>query len=385
MSASLPFDDSIMQIVQQFGLGPYDSAEEDEHGEDSNKRKPQKTLPDGGGGSVLLSEPEVFQSYPATLTTFASDCRDYATWLHWKALEMAEDPRREVNLSPFGPTPEFLELSRRMRGASGTLPGDSDRPPSGRKPEDRVLGPGVQSVSKSGLPSDAGNPPARSDYYDRMRQGLDRAPDPDGALLWPDEDSGAYASGASELPEAMKDEDSEDNYLGGLGNAWSGFVVEDQAGSAGFPSTDYLENANYPRDDRDGGGYIMASKGRVATNFGLVKELTDAFIKAFGKKDLTRRHVMAFLKRVGQSQYLASDIIRCLKLSHKIYVKDVLDEFPVARTASSHVTLAGTRDAVIDLEVQHLAEPDTARELRRCAASLSDVVALVERLGVSDG
>ncbi len=363
MSSELPFDSALNQAVQQFGLGPYDSAEEDEHGEDTNKRAPKKTLPDGGGPCQPLAEPETFQSYPTTPSTFASVRHDgsqagYARWL-WSTLQTAV----------------------------GLVPGDEDRPPASRRPADDVLGPGVPSVSKTQLPSDADNPSARSDYYDRMRQGLDRAPDPDGAALWADEDSGAYAGEKKDsLPAEAKNESSKDNSLGALGNAWSGYVVDEQAGPMGFPSEDLLENVNYPRDDRDGGGYIMAAgQGRVATNLSLVEELTDAFVKAFGKKDLTRRHVMAFLKASGKSQYLASDIIRCLKLSYKVYVKDVLDEFPVAKTASGQaLTLAHTRDALVELEIQNIADPDTARELRRCAASLSDVVAIVERSGVSN-
>lgn len=355
MSSSLPFEDALQKVVQQFGLGPYDSSEEDEHGEDSNKREPKKSLPDGGGGSVLLAEPEVMQSYPSTPTTFAS-----------------------VRL------PQF-----RYYAAAAIVPGDADRPSPGHSGEDDTLAPGVPSVSNSQLPNDGDNPSARSDYSDRMRQGLDRAPDPDGAAIWADEDAGAYAGEKKSLPDEAKNEVSRDNSLGALGNAWSGYVLNEEAGPQAFPSTDYLEDSNYPRSDRDDGGYVMASQGRVATNIGLVQELTDAFIKACGKKDLTRRHVMAFLKSVGKSQYFASDVIRCLKLSHKVYVKDVLDEFPVAKTASSHTpaspTLATTRGTLIELEIAHMADPDTAKELRRCAASLSDVIALVERSGVSNG
>lgn len=352
MSSKLPFEKALEKAVQQFGLGPYDSAEDDEHGGDSNERHPKKSLPDGGGGSQLLADPEVFSSYPDTPTTFAS-----------------------VRLPSF-----------RYYSAAAGVPGDADAEPFGHGPEDDTLVPGVKSTSKSQLPNDAGNPSARSDHYDRMRQGLERAPDPDASGLWADEDAGVYAAETESLPDEAKNESSRENWLGGLGNAWSGFVVDEQAGAQAFPSTEYVEDANYPRSDRDGGGYIMASQGRVATNLRIVEELTDAFVKAFGKKDLTRRHVMAFLQSVGKSQYFASDVIRCLKLSHKVYVKDVLDEFPVMKTASGPApTLAGTRDALIALEVEHMTDLETARELRRCAASLSDVVAIVERSGVSHG
>lgn len=390
MTAELPLGEILNQVVQQFGLGPYDSSEEDEHGEDSNAHIPKKSLPDGGG--PCSPDVETLTSYPTAPapTAFASVRLEgfsafdpaYEVWLRQKAEEL-RTTTGGLNLYPYGSTPEYRALAMEIRGTA-EIPGDFDRPPVSRRPADDVIGPGVQPVSNSQLPNDGGNPAARSDYYDRMRQGLDRAPDPAASGLWADDDKGAYASDVETLPTEPKNETEMDNSLGALGNAWSGRVVDEQAGAQAFPSTDYLEDVNYPRSDRDGGGYTMASgHRRVSTNIGLVEEMTDALVKRFGKKDLTRRHVMAFLKEAGRSQYFASDIIRCLKLSHKVYVKDVLDEFPVTKTASSTPatpTLATTRDALIDLEVHHMADLGTAKELRRCAASLSDVIAKVERM-----
>lgn len=365
MTASLPFDNALEEVVQQLGLGPYDASRDDGDGEaaDDGPRVPKKSLPDGGG-PCIQDGAETFTSYPSesvqASTAFASvkfDAEgDYQAWLY--------------------------RAQRDGRVAVGILPGDADRPPQGRNKgrPDETVDSVVHSESNSQLPNDAGNPSARSDYYDGKRQGLERAPDPKSSQIWADEDSGAYAGEKKSLPQEPKLETETDNYLGALGNAWSGRVVDDQSGATGYPTQDYSENVDFPRSDLDGGGKIMASGQRIATNIGTVEELTAALIKRYGKKDLTRRHVMAFLKEVGKSQYFASDVIRCLKLSHKVYVKDVLDEFPVLKTASSLPSIASTRSKLVDLEILHMSEPETAGVLRRCAASLTDVIAKVERM-----
>lgn len=334
MTASLPFDSALEEVVQQLGLGPYDASRDDGDGEaaDDGPRAPKKSLPDGGG-PCIQDGAETLISYPAenaqTPTAFASVKfaaeGDYQAWLRQRRTRIGGKPRE----------------------------------------------------SNSQLPNDAGNPVARSDYYDRMKQGQERAPDPKSSQVWADEDSGAYAG--ESLPQEGKLEVETKNSLDAIGNAWSGKVIDDQSGATGHPTEDYLENVDFPRSDLDGGGKIMASGQRIATNIGIVEELTAALIKRYGKKDLTRRHVMAFLKEAGKSQYFASDVIRCLKLSHKVYVKDVLDEFPVLKTASSLSSIASTRGKLVDLEILHMSEPETAKELRRCAASLTDVAAIVER------
>jgi hypothetical protein len=75
---------------------------------------------------------------------------------------------------------------------------------------------------------------------------------------------------------------------------------------------------------------------RTANSHNIASQLAGDFIKKYGKKNVTRRHVLAFLQEEGQAfrQYLASEIIRCLKLNHKVYIEDVMDKFPVAKTAS---------------------------------------------------
>ena len=125
--------------------------------------------------------------------------------------------------------------------------------------------------------------------------------------------------------------------------------------------------------------YKVAS--RQATNINLVTDLTSQFLKACGKKDLTKRHVLAFLQSLGHPQFLSSDIIRCLKLSHEVYVKDVLDEFPVHRqTTASQTSIASLRDKLIQLEIDNVLDPKVSSVYRRCAANLSRVIVDLERL-----
>jgi len=124
---------------------------------------------------------------------------------------------------------------------------------------------------------------------------------------------------------------------------------------------------------------------RRATNILLVSDLTQDFMKKFGKKELTRRHVMAFLSNLNQPQFLASDIIRCLKLRHSVFVKDVLDEFPIAKTASDGmVSISSILGELIKLETSATI-PETSSKLKHCVASLSSVIADLKMLEVGDG
>jgi hypothetical protein len=125
---------------------------------------------------------------------------------------------------------------------------------------------------------------------------------------------------------------------------------------------------------------------RQATNINQVVALTKDFLKEAGKKGLTKRHVLAFLQSRGLPQYLSSDIIRCLKLSHNVFVKDVLDEFPVARAASTagNTTVARVRNKLIDLECRYVLQPEVAGVLRRLAANLTRALIDMDRIA-SDG
>jgi hypothetical protein len=302
----------------------------------------------------------------------------------------------------------------------------------------------VSDIHHSELPNDSDNPSARSDYYDTMMPGhagsTRKSFDTD--YIAPTEDMGAYAgkkknSEDSELPSVVKNDETMDDWLQDLGNFWSGKEIEDLSNPQGFPTTDFSENVDFDRSDNQDGGTIVplgdskmfASGGfsmntRQATHITQVVGLTKDFLKEAGKKDLTKRHVLAFLTQRGLPQYLSSDIIRCLKLSHNIHVKDVLDEFPVYREASMNryaedkkkcdtcdgpldsqgyctdhncpankytipakktsaaqqTSVARARRAIIDLECKHVLEPEVSSVLRRCAADLTRVLIDMETL-----
>lgn len=347
MGSSLPVESAADKAVQEFGIGTYDSDNgtgmlgEDSEGVRSEKNPRGKSLPDAGGSPASL--PETLQSYPGS---FAS---------------------------------AFREAMLALRRATGMLPGDVDAGTTHQHPDTGRVDSVVPSTAQSKLPSDEDNPSARSDYYDRMTVGLT-------GDEWAGEDSGAYAS--SELPGEAKNEVTVDNGLSGAGNAWSGTVTQDQSGEAGHPTDSFRENVDYLREDLLSGGEIsIASEAKMrktATNHELVGQLAQSFLKKYGRKDLTRRHVMAFLTSEGQHQYLASDVIRCLKLRHSVLLKDVLDEFPAIKTASG-LSMASVRDRLIELESVYVAKPEVAYHLRRCAASISQVIADLERFEGRNG
>jgi hypothetical protein len=198
----------------------------------------------------------------------------------------------------------------------------------------------------------------------------------------------------------MDNDASMEDFLGALGNWWSGFIVEDQNVPQGFPSEDLLENSAYPKsNDETSGGRILAhvdtsntplntgkDMNRTATNLELVGDLAKEFLKEFGKKDLVRRHVLSFLTGKGLPQYLASDIIRCLKHRHKVTFPDVMDTFPVKTASDSKVAgLVGSWEKFIQLEHKHILEPEVASKFRRCAANLAHVIAGLERLEDENG
>jgi hypothetical protein len=336
MPSSLPTTDTIDKAVNTFGIGTYDSQRDNDgdHGEDSERREPEgETLPQEGGP-----------------------------------------------LDPFGPDRLLSypqEYTSQGKHASALMPGDLDRPPTKRRPTDDTQESPVETVADSDLPDDADNPSAHSDYYDHMKMGAVED-------MWAKEDDGAYVSQESKLPGVLKNEETMDDYLQSLGNYWSGYEVEDVSGAQGFPSTDFSENIDIDRSDNQDGGRILAM--RTATDLQLVTELTQEFLDEFGNKNLTRRHVMAFLTDRGRPQYLASDIIRCLKHNHKLVIPDVLDTFPIAKTASdstatenSYIKVASMRDRLIELQIESVLDTPVSVAFGRCAADLVHVMVLLER------
>lgn len=355
MPSTLPTDSALTKAVKDFGLGTYDSPRDSElHGEDDEKREPEgESLPQEGG----------------PLDPFGPD-----RWLSY----------------PEGPA------TSQGKHASAELPGDEDRPPRRRKPAEDTKDDVVPSIAQSELPSEQDNPSARADYYDDMQIG--KSSD----NMWADEDTGAYVSNEVEsLPTPAENEMTMKNWLDAVGNAWSGYVVEDQNVPRGFPSEDFRENVNFPKTNDPGhGGRVLAGddmrrtydspRTRQATDLQLVEELTKKFLKDHGKTNITRRAVTSFLQNNdrGDRQYLASDIIRCLKLKHKISIPDVLDIFPVSKTASrqaNHAGLATTYEDLINLEIKHLHEPEAASAFRRCAANLARVMADLRKVWSQNG
>ncbi len=348
------------------------------------------------------------------------------------AADLPGDP--DGNFQHFHPKMDTLDA--RVMGVGQTKLPEGDGA-DGRDPG--AISPKVNENlgGASELPSDEDNEAARADYYERLNP-VHAAIVP--SYIAPNEDSGAYTSQSektsdSALPGVEKNDLSMDDWLQSLGNWWSGRVDGDASGRQGYPSTDFAENVDFDKSDQDGGGTVApmgdsrtlamdqsewnkkmdeamkipdessqkaaidslyttlredkksqpkkkASMNRNATNITLVNSLTKDFLKACGKKDLTKRHVLAFLQSLGQPQFLSSDIIRCLKLAHDIHVKDVLDEFPVARTASTvgGTTVAQVRRKLIDLEGEFVLQPEVSSILRRCAANLTRALIDMERL-----
>lgn len=113
-----------------------------------------------------------------------------------------------------------------------------------------------------------------------------------------------------------KNETEQDRMYQG-GNSLSGYTVQDQNDdNQGFP------NLDDPYKNRT----VVSMKKRQATNFVLVNELCDEFLKD-KYTNITKRHVLRFLSIKGQPQYLSSDMIRCLNERKNLAIKDVLGEF----------------------------------------------------------
>ena len=119
---------------------------------------------------------------------------------------------------------------------------------------------------------------------------------------------------------------------------------------------------------------------RIATNIELVRDLTKEFMKEYGKTNIVKRSVLAFLQSKNLPQYLSSDIIRCMKHDHKIVIPDVLDTFPLSENASENVRrLASVHERLVDLSIDNITNPEVSSTLRRCAADMAQAIAKIER------
>lgn len=287
---------------------------------------------------------------------------------HGESLPTRRDPRDlkgdDLIGGPDVPVSEVGKLG------SSDLPGDLDRPPrQKKKPEDSTITSPIESVAQSALPTDKNNPPARSDYYDKTK------------------------IGDTMLPGSINNDQSLDRFLESLGNWWSGWTETDVAQPMSFPKVDRPpeETDKYtsvPMGTASTGNHVM---NRQATNLDLVGTLTSEFLKKHGKKGLTRRHVMAFLRVGGYHQYLASDIVRCLQQRHNIHVADVLDQFPISDVKSKTASVGMKADIVknlveirkgiasIDSDDRHASE-----SLKTCGDNIMKIVAEMVR-GLEDG
>ena len=411
MPSSLPSDDASTKAVDTFGIGMYDSfADGEGHGEDDESREPAgASLPDGGPADGF--DVDFFLSYPQEQALGPKHASSHESC-----------PSCGYSMSQAG---ECLACN-----FVAMLPGDADRPPKGARPADTTLnalgGPASDvRTSESELPSDEGNPVARSDYYDRMVSGSSKVSLDEGRF-WPSEDSGAYVTQEEKDPYEVEPSDEPsipyktkdghyvddngeiescpepefntkaiDNNLQSLGNAWSGYTIQDDATPEGFPSTDFTEEADFldsnpnspevwhlqpfgnTASNRNGDSRMQ----RIATNIELVRDLTKEFMKEYGKTNIVKRSVLAFLQSKSLPQYLSSDIIRCMKHDHKIVIPDVLDTFPLSENASENVRrLASVHEKLVDLSIDSIRNPEVSSTLRRCAADMAQAIAKIERI-----
>lgn len=366
MAAGLPTDSAITKSVDTFGNGTYDSMSDDMlHGENDEETS-DPSLP--GIPNHIHYEPYI--SYPQS----ESSQEKHAT-LFFKKLNN-------------------VLAAHIYKTADSSLPNDGNINPRGvtnpnSNTEGGVLAPtdvtSVVSQDGSELPSDSDNPAARSDYYDDMQTGampiqLNSIED-----MFAKEDSGAYVSSES-LPTSIHNDKYTDNTTSPLGNSDSGLVIEDQNVPYGFPTDPYKETSDTPKSN-DGsipGGTLIASRkftmNRKATDIKWVESLTSDFLKAHGKKNITRRAVTAFLQENGHGdrQYIASDIVRCLKHEHNIIIPDVLDIFPI-KTASGSVDLNAVHSSILSMEIDYLNTPEVSKTLGDCAVNIASTIALLKK------
>lgn len=309
--SSLPTDNALDKAVDTFGLGMYDEAiPKGSRGENSNRKEPLgKSLPDGGG-SYDPYGPDRLLSYPDNMV------------------------------------------------ASARLPGDLDRQPANYK-SDTIEDP-VMTVAYAKLPEGTDGPVARSDYYDRTVTGSI-------SDIWPSHGGDTWANGESNykedsLPTAKQNNKIVQNNTQPLGNFWSGKIIQDQDVPQGFPSTDFNLDKSPTISDSKMGSYT-----KTASNPGLVRELVKKMFAEYGKKDLTKRHCLAFLQKESLPQYLSSEMILCASEDHSVFIKDVLDEFPFKKMASGKLS-----DTLVDAEIKYLRHPEIARVFRLAAAAVMD-------------
>ena len=398
MPSTLPTESAWSKAVKDFGIGPYDGAPDSSmKGENDEHREPTgKSLPDGG--SIDDQPLEYYLGYPQ---------EEAVGWKHASGLLPGD---LSDNRPPRSNNPDW-DTKVDVVPTMGP-PSDSNNAVSDHEEKDYDMDhsklPGGKIPSNpnySQLPS--GNlPVARSDYYDRTVIGtsIDQ--------IWPSDDSGAYVSGtcheyvdvdedtdeedstitsASELPFPGKSDIKMGDFLESFGNANQGFVWEDTSGPIGFPSEEFKENVDFPKSNDGTLGQLVANSNefdslgntmhnsRISTDIKLVISLTKDFIKEFGKKNIVRRHVLSFLQDRSLPQFLASDIIRCMKHQHKVVIPDVMDTFPLAKISSdSRIGLGSIHMDLTNLLVRYYDDPVVLKTINRCSSNICDVIAEID-------
>lgn len=366
MASALPTDDANTKALDVYGLGTYEGPRDGELNGEDDEETTAPSLP--GTPDPVYYEPYI--GYPQSYDS------------QGRHASFAEILSRNPILS--GPI-----LGKRTIAISG-LPNDPNINPLGvinpnSNTKGGVLSPTdvTNTTSNSQLPDDE-DPPARTDYYDSMQSGSNPIQFDAIKDIWPSQDTGAYVSSES-LPTPPNNDQKSDIYTNGIGNYMSGFVLEDQAVPEGFPSEDYLENSSYPQSNTDTipGGGIVAMQGRVmrhiATDIPFVENLTKQFLKDHGKKNITRRAVTSFLQDNGHGdkQYIASDIVRCLKHSHNIIVPDALDIFPV-KTASMKNGLNEIHRELVAMEIRYSDNKLVSNEIGKCAVKIASIMSILK-------
>ncbi len=391
MSSTLPTESAWSKAVKDFGIGPYDGAPDSSmKGENDEHREPTgKSLPDGG--SIDDQPLEYYLGYPQ---------EEAVGWKHASGLLPGDlsDNRPPRSNNPDWDTKVDVVPTIGPPADSGHAVSDHEEKDSDMDHSKLPGGKIPSNPNYSQLPS--GNlPVARSDYYDRTVIGtsIDQ--------IWPSDDSGAYVSGichkdddnddndndeitgASELPVPGKSEVKMGDFLESFGNANQGFVWEDTSGPIGFPSEEFKENVDFPKSNDGTLGQLVANSNefdnsgnimhmKTSTDIKLVISLTKDFIKEFGKKNIVRRHVLAFLQDRSLPQFLASDIIRCMKHQHKVVIPDVMDTFPLAKISSdSRTRLGSIHRCITDLFVKCPHDTITSKIITRCSLNIGDVLA----------
>lgn len=290
-------DDSTDKMVDPFGIGTYDFPQVGRNkGEDSNSKHIKNALP--GTPIADKSSAESYESYPGST-------------------------------SPFSLASKEIE-------AVAMLPADYDCPPVNKKNPPSHYDSVVHTTAESALPGGPDSidgPVARSSWYDKSVVTANG--------MFADHTGDTFAAKKKESLPSVPQNVVVTDRLKTVSNPYTGGMYQDQ--------TDYL---NVPTE----GVTVKSASIRVSTNIELVRSLAGEFIKKNGKKDQTKRNVIAFLQESGSYSFLSSDVVRCLNIEHGAAIRDTLDNFPVKiashkETMNSHATrlaciVQGLHDAI---------------------------------------